>query len=1530
MRKGMYITARLIGLLIVLILAAMLAVQHPRVQSELAKKAIEKLEDKFDGKITYSSLRILPFNALILKDVLVMDDHPMTSPDQPGWAPADTFFYARTLSATLTLKGLAEKEGLHFKRVAIDDALFHMVIEPDSIYTCNLSRIFNLPKKTERKQEPGGNIFDIKKVKLSNFNYRMTNYKMPQTYNPHNGINYGDMDLVADILGHDLKFSGNRMYGVCDAMSCREKSGYEIKNITGSCAVGMGKAMINDIHLVDRWSDLKAKYYSMTYVNGWTYAPYTENILMEIDFLPGTLAMQTISSFTGALEGNNIVWDIAKGHAKGYVNDFSVDGFEFKDMTTKVSGRADASCLGITTSMPLSMKYKISGFNFTPESLSDFISCWAPGTNLALEKSLPNKPFRLDANGSGTLDKMDVKALISSRYGSADANIDLRNLASPERGIEIGGTIDTHDLDISAFTGIEQLGACTLQTGLRAKFEGKSTSLNVDSLKVSRLQALGYDYTGISAKGQFSNNKFDGRVVCNDPNLNFMFQGVFNLSRRTNNALYKFYANLGYADLKALNLDTRGNTSKASCQVSANFIKVKRGDVLGDINVRNLYLENDEGPHDIGDISIGSHANNEVNRIQLSSSFADGGYVGTKAIGSLLTDIQALTTKRHLPALYSDPSAREKAGRYDLSLNLHDTRDILSFALPGAYIADSTSIAMTMDGDGALKADLKSSRIAYGLNYLKNLELTADNAENSLNCIATADEISVGGIGFRNSALTAYGQDNGFSAAFHYDGLSGLDNLGEIYLNGEFLRDESDSLVIKARPLSSYICFEDEQWDISESEVTISKEGLSVDRFALACDDQMLVIDGGISKNSSDELEVRMDNFDLGIIGRFLKKDLGIKGKTSGITTITSPIKGYPGIMSDLNCDALSIGGETMGSVSLAGKWDEEKNNYVLNLDNFKDGRDALALSGNFDPSSRRLNAKAKLDRFEIAPAEAFLPNVFSKMGGSIDGNIDVSGPLDTLMISGTGLSLDDVLLKVAFTGVEYIVSGPFHMDNKGLYSDGITVRDRANGKANVTGAIRYDRLKDIELDLGVKLSKLQALAMSKEENKGVYGDLAVSGQATVTGPFSGIMVDTDILTDGEGKVFVPIGASSALADGASDLLTFVEKEKYIDPYEQMMQTYSEKKETSSGFSAKARVGVSPAVQAIVEMDSTTGNEITASGTGNVSLELNTARDIFTLNGSYNIDNGSYRFELPGVVKKDFTIANGSSIKFGGAIMDSELNINAIHQLKTSLSTLTADTTSVSTRRLVECGISITDKIRNPHLAFSVQVPDLDPTMQAQVQSALNTEDKVQKQFISLLLFNTFLPNEMSGIANGNNLVFSNVSEIMTGQLNNILQKLEIPLDLGFNYQQNDGGTDIFDVAFSSQLFNNRVVVNGSVGNRKNSTSTSENGDIVGDIDIEYKIDNQGQFRVKLFSHSADEYSSYLDLSQRNGIGLTYQKEYNKFTEFVKSIFSSREKREQKALEAALAPEENKTIIKIEKNEQPVSDPVTSRRKRAR
>jgi len=347
-----------------------------------------------------------------------------------------------------------------------------------------------------------------------------------------------------------------------------------------------------------------------------------------------------------------------------------------------------------------------------------------------------------------------------------------------------------------------------------------------------------------------------------------------------------------------------------------------------------------------------------------------------------------------------------------------------------------------------------------------------------------------------------------------------------------------------------------------------------------------------------------------------------------------------------------------------------------------------------------------------------------------------------------------------------------------------------------------------------------------------------------------------------------------------------IEEEEMKKPAKVVVNT-SDQPAEEEGLRLLADVSLTttPAVQLSAEIDAGGDNVVTVGGNGTVKVTYDSQTDELALGGDYTIREGRFKLSAAGVFSKDFDISDGSSVRFAGDLMDTELDITATNTVKASVGTLISDTTSVSTRRDVICGISVSDRLRNPKLQFSVDVPDLDPATEALVRSELNTEDKVQKQFLALVATGSFLPGDQSGINNqfGSGIILSNLTAIASGQISSLLQRAGIPVDLGVNYMQNEAGNDIVDLNLSTQFFDNRVIVNGSVGNRQYSTTSDDN--LVGDIDVEIKMDRSGRLRAKLFSHSADDYTNYLDNSQRSGAGISYQREFDNLWDFLKSIF---------------------------------------------
>ena len=1106
-----------------------------------------------------------------------------------------------------------------------------------------------------------------------------------------------------------------------------------------------------------------------------------------------------------------------------------------------------------------------------------------------LKNIAKDSEITLSGSASGVLDDIDINMRADIGSGYAMAGLRIQNLVSEHRSVNIGGSISTMDLDIGSILDIRMLGQCTMRAGLKADLGNHSDGpeLAIDSLFIDRMNFNGYDYSGIAAAGTMKKHAFDGRILSNDPNLNFMFQGVFSLSPRTRNSVYKFYANLGYADLNALNFDKRG-TSKISLQASANFNRRRSGDLLGSMEISDIMLENDAGRYDIGDIEMNSYFGDELYRMRMTSSFADASFAGSERITKFFSDLQNVTLKRELPALFRDTTAVEHKDRYRIAFRLKNSMDFLAFVAPGLYISDSTSLDMTIDTLGIFKADLKSPRIAFNENYIRKLEMEMDNMNGSLGGKVSGQTMSIAGISLENNSFQLFAHNDFIGFGYTYENPGTLVNKGEVFITCNVRKNEGAQPCFHIEMLPSRLLLNSREWNINHSRLHVGGKEMDIEKVEFTSGDQTVRLSGGYSGTRQDTLKLELERFDISIINPLLKNRFGIEGAVTGEAGLISP-KTDQGLVFGFLADSAKIAGADVGTLRFGSKWNEEYKRFDAMIANEINGTGTFGIVGSYTPSSKSIEAVADLRKMDISYAEPFLQSVFSDISGHVSGKIHASGTVDDMHVCSEDASIDDAELRVAFTNVPYNASGAFHIDDTGVYFDNIALHDRFGNSGKITGGIQYDKLKDMKIDTKISIDGMECLNTTDADNSSFYGNLSASGTLSISGPVNNLEMDIDAVTAGAGQLHIPIAASATATTG--NLLTFKEekKEEYIDPYEQMIKKIKTDKKTAGRLGLSLNVEATPEVEAFIEIDKASGNVLSGRGAGNIELELNGSD--FNILGDYTLTSGNYRFVAQGLAYRDFTISDGSSIKFNGDIMESDLSITANYRTKTSLATLIADTSSVATLRTVDCGINISDKLKNPRLSFSIDIPDIDPTIKSRVESALSTEDKIQKQFLSLIVFNSFLPDDQSGIVNNASVLYTTVTGIMYNQLNNIFQKLDIPLDLSLNYQPNERGQDIFDVAISTQLFNNRVVVNGNLGNQQ-YTSGNSNSSVVGDLDIEIKLDRPGLFRLNIFSHSADQYTNYLDDSQRNGIGLVYQQEFNTFKEFIRNLFTGRKKKQ--------------------------------------
>ena len=1496
------------------VLAGMLVIQLPQVQTAVVQKVAYILSEKLDGEITVEKIHFKPFSTLILKNLLIIDKDPQKSPIDSTLTPIDTFFRSEYVIIKLSLGGLMDKESIKIKSAHVKNAQMNLVLEDltsdaDTIEMYNnLSRIFRIKKGMPRKTPNPDEIFRISDVKVEDMGFSLINHSSKPIKYYGGGIDWNNLNVTQIYVdARDLNFKNGIMSGIAEKVCFRETTGFVVSDMYGQARVGQGKTIVDNLHIRDQWSDINLRQFMMSYRNVDDFKDFIGLVRLDGEIEESVVDFRTISNFAPQIKGVTIRADVT-GSMSGTIDDFTVSNVNFSSQEGGFSGIVNGRMTGIPETYNMWIDAKVSKLKLTTDGLSKFVTQWMRGGRLDLSKFAKGTTFYGIASAKGFLNNLDAKAALTSRCGKARAEVRLDDILKLDEPIKIAGSIETKDLNVGQIIESDLLGPATLNTSVSMIIDD-GINVDVDSLRVRRLNLNGYDYSDILAKGKYDPNSLSATVISKDPNLNFIFQGGYARSEKSLNTVYKINASIGHADLNAINIDKRGK-SMIQLRTNADFTKTANGNILGRIDVGEIMLENKTGRYNLGDIILTSYSADNKYSARLNSKFANGTFSGSASIVDFIKDVKGITIDRELPVLSKADEFEWKGNSYDVEFVCHDTQNLLSFVAPGLYIENGTSLTSQITDKGEMNVNMKSGRMAVRKNYLKGIEMNIDNANNVIKGEVRCEEISVANMKITDNLLQLYAHNNRIGAGYSFDNHTDNETSGEFIVNGNISEDE-DGRVFELNIKPSSLRYNSKEWSIQPSHIRINGSDISIDSFGAISGEEFVSLHGKASESYGDMLSLHLERFDLNAINSLLPSDFGVKGAVTGTATLTSPISDI-NFNVDLLCDSTYVANIPIGEIRLGTEWNDSDKRFDFFAHNLMNGQNNLNITGNFTPKTKALDTEVEMNRLQVGYAQPFLKDIFGEMNGYISGTLSGKGPIDQMSISSKNTRLDDAMLKIAYTGVPYFADGEFHMDETGVYFDNIDIKDRYTGTGKLTGSINYDHFRDISFDTRINVDQIEAICLTEKENETFYGNIFGSGDLHLTGPIKSLVMNIDAATTKTGQLHIPTDYTSISSSG-SNLLKFKQLETftYIDPYELFVQNTVIEDEVPNDFIVKLNVDANQDVEAFIEIDKASGNVLSGRGKGNISLEA--GLNVFKINGDYTIDSGNYKFAAMGIVNRDFSIQEGSRIKFNGDILDSDLDINAIYKTKASIATLISDTTSVANRRIVECGIKIEDKLSSPQLSFSIEIPDLDPTIKSRVESALSTEDKVQKQFLALLLSNNFLPDEQSGVVDNTSALYSNVSEMMANQINNIFQKLNIPLDLGLRYQPNTRGNDIFDVAVTTQLFNNRVIVNGNIGNKQYSSGNNEN-EVVGDIDIEIKLDRSGAFRLNLFSHSADQYTNYLDNSQRNGIGITYQTEFNSFKQFFRNMFSNRKKRQEARLEEEQAMKNSeRTVIEIKR-----------------
>ena len=1477
-KKLWRILARILEVALLLPAVLLVLLQLPSVQTSITRKAVSMLEGMTDARISVGSISLVPFNTLIVKDITIVDPEPM--------AGIDTLLHADRISATFSLKGLdfRQKGGLKLDRVRADGVEFNLVIGERNGYENNLCALFRIPKGSDDPQEKP-DLFCIRKADATNLRFRMINLMESDFEYKGIGINWLDMDLSGDLHGRDINFVDSRCAFEVTKSTLREKCGYSL-NLSGKCITGMGLTEIMDIHIKDEWSDVDIAYYSMAYEHFSDWGLYVDRIPMRGEFRKTTLAMRSLANFIGALPDCPVVLDIDRGGIEGPVNDLQINNLKCRDLYSGVELEIGGHLNKICIIPQASLDANLARLAFDAPALEKLISAFVPSGAPDLSAFAPGVQAELSGRIAGPLNSLKLDCRLNSNAGRITLNAGTDGLLDPDKPISYDGKLEVDGLDLKRLTAVEALGPVSLK--IRSKgvipLDGSQPDIQLDSIAISQLTLLGYPYSEITAKGVLKDGIFDGWVNCQDKNMKFLFNGGVSIEA-SNFSYGRFFLDIWHADLGATGLDPRPGTSVASGNFDIRLRKTKDNTLLGTAQGDNLLYRDEAGVNEIGHFFLDMRNNEEkkLNWTTFTSDFMDFGYSGDISIDKVLEPVVAATLARIVPAVLEGEAPQWEGHSFVAQLEMKDTRKILSPLKMNFTIAKGTRADAELFGNGDFDLSFKSDHLAFRDFAVSHPALALKCSDGTARLEVGSETMIASEFSLDKLRLSGNAKDNEVNMLV-WAATSEVKNSSiNLNLNANLVRDrkKGNRLTVFGSLPDSWISIGDNIWNITEPDIKFNSDSLSIHGFSLINGKQSISADGSLSGNFDQKLLLKARDFNISTLTSFMKKDFGIDGPIEADLVIGTHKDANTDVQGSIFCPDLVVGGRSAGSLELRAEMDPEDFemlNFSLSSSS-SDKEDAIRISGGtFNLASNVVRAKLNFNDFEIGFAEAFVKDYCSDLKGKLNGSISINGNVESEQFLEKGIRCDALILKDASalvkpTGVKYDINAKLKYQQGKLSIDNLTLQDKKNGTAELKGGL--DRL---ELDL-----KDFRLLDKKNDGGLFYGNLAVGGNMTLSGLLSGNMeVGGTLATSGSGDISI----ITAFNQGSETVLLNFTQAADSSGTDVLVPMVKQEKKTS--MKMDCRFVVTPQVKLTAFLDKAASNVISATGNGDISIAYDSNQGEVKLGGDYVINEGKCHFAaLSSLITRDFIIDNGSSVKFAGDPMDSELDIKANQILKkVSIGPLISDTTAVHTEKKVICGLGISNKLTDPELSFSIDVEDLDPATRSLVESELNTEDKLQKQFLALILTGNFLPSENTGITDnnstsGSNLILKNLTSIMSGQVNSVLQKIGIPVDFGLSYQQNEIGKDIVDIALSTKL-SDRVQFDGSIANRRYSTSSSD--EMVGDFDVEIKLDKAGILRLKLFSHSSDDYTSFLDNSQRNGVGLSYQKEYDNLADYLRSL----------------------------------------------
>jgi hypothetical protein len=1437
------------------------SLQNSFIQTWLTQKVAGFISEKLQAKVSIQSVDIEFFKTIVLEGVYVEDQNQ------------DTLTYVQKLKASLELFAFSQNT-LFFDEIFIEKPKFYLSIQENE-ETINLQFIINA---FSSKDTTTSEIWDINfnSIIINDGSFSYNNFNYPEI---PTGIDFSHIqvnNLNTKIT--NLKIDQDTVFADIDHLSLIEKSGFVLNRLSAKASVNPIKM---DFHLLDiqtPHSEINTNF-AFVYEGYSDFSEFIEKVRIQSFFNPSKISFTDLAFFSSDLEGIDKEVNVS-GEVRGTIDHLKGKRLylSFGEHTSLIGNvnitglpSIDETYLHIDVDQLITHKKDLEKIPLPPFKKGVFLKIPDNVNHLGL--------IKFKGTFSGFFNDFVAYGNFNTNLGNFSSDIALRiDTASKETFYK--GFLSCQNFHAGKFFEINEIGPVSLNANINGSGFTKDDLSATLKGKINKIEANRYIYKNITVEGKVSDKLFEGLLSINDPNLELDFNGTVNFKEELPH--FEFASDIRIANLSKLNILARDSSSSLSTNMILNFSGDRLDNIVGNIYINDLTYKEKNKIYTVDKIKLlASELSENKRSLRLRSDLAEAeikGIFSTEYLPSSLADMfNSIISEEYKPK-----TPKDKIQDFTFDAHLKNFHPITELFLSMIKIDPDTRIYGSFNsGSSNMLFKCNSPLVEiYGIelkDFQINSHASPDKLALDLGCkkLLFSDSLFI-----ENFIIDTKTRKDSMFYSVLWDNHQKIKTKAEI--TGNLFFNSLTNYNITINP--SQVFISDSVWSLhSDGIVNIDSNEISLPGIIFNTNDQSIQLSGNITSNPKDKVFFDFLNFNLGNLN-FITSKSGIKldGTVNGQANLTDI---YHDVLfnSSLNIQKLILNNELLGDGVVSSVWNSRNKSISFESKFFRGAIPTIDLSGFYFPEKEKnkLDMTLKLEKLQLQILDEYLKDYVSDLFGLATGEIKITGEPSNPLIRGR-INLQRTKFTINYLNTSYSLAHDVFIEHNKIYFENMTIYDHIPNKpdfkpnkAEAKGLITHNNFKDFHFDINILPKNFLCLNTTEKQNPLYYGTVFMTGKVNIKGPVDQLAIDINAKSERGTTFNIPLTGTEEIAE--SSFISFISKDsssvKIKDDYQVNL----------SGIQLKFELDVTPDAEVQVIFDPKVGDIMRGKGSGHLTMEINTLGN-FSIFGEFGIEEGDYLFTLMNVINKRFKVEKGGTIIWAGDPYNAKLNMNAIYRLRTSLMDLEIDTTRK--RIPVNVVLKISDDLLSPDIKFDINLPVSDENTRTQLKTIISNEQELNQQVFALLSLNRFVPPLNRGPQQSNyshaGIYATNSSELLSNQLSNWLSQISNEFDIGVNYRPGDDITnEELEIALSTQLLNDRVIIDGNLGVVNNQANLQQQNNLMGDFNIEYKLSDDGRIRIKGFNRQNNINQIYSKSPYTQGFGMFYRVEFNSFGELA-------------------------------------------------